>query len=49
MIERYLLYHIGHHLYTIGQRARLDGQSGAWFVVGKDSSNNTVTVVSVVD
>ena len=36
---------IGHHFFTIGQRARLEGMANAWFVAGKDPQNNTITVV----
>ena len=35
----------GHHLFTIGQRARIGGHPVAWFVVGKDPVRNTVIVV----
>eukprot|EP00731_Ephydatia_muelleri_P003766 Em0001g3766a len=34
----------GHHLFTIGQRARIGGHPVAWFVVGKDPVRNTVIV-----
>ncbi len=35
----------GHHLYTIGQRARLGGHSQPYCVTCKDPHTNTVTVV----
>ena len=34
----------GHHLYTIGQRARIGGCLRPYFVVAKNSTDNTVTV-----
>ena len=36
---------LGHHFFTIGQRAKLGGRANAWFVAGKDPQNNTITVV----
>ena len=35
----------GHHFFTIGQRARLEGMANPWFVAAKDPKSNTITVV----
>ena len=35
----------GHHLYTIGQRARIGGLSEAYYVVDKENNSNKVLLV----
>lgn len=40
-----LISSLGHHFFTIGQRAKLGGKANAWFVASKDPQNNTITVV----
>ena len=49
MSQFYSLSHltgcIGHHFFTIGQRARVGGQPAPYFVACKDSESSTVTVV----
>ena len=37
----------GHHYYTIGQRARIGGQTHSWYVSAKNAETNVVTVVRV--
>ena len=37
--------HKGHHLYTIGQRARIGGLSEAYYVVDKENDTNKVLLV----
>lgn len=39
--------HRGHHYYTIGQRARIGGQTHSWYVSAKNAETNVVTVVRV--
>ena len=41
---RLLGEHRGHHFFTVGQRQGLGLGDGPWYVVGKDASENRVTV-----
>ena len=45
----YFVWYTGHHMYTIGQGARLGGKKSKLFVSDKDPAGNVVTVVEGSD